>query len=83
MKLFALAAAAVSALFNTVPASAQTTVMRTVTREAPAPAERVVEQRHVTRSVVTRRGSYAAPRRVCRVRYAHGQRIRTCRVTRY
>jgi hypothetical protein len=68
MKLFALAAAAGLALVSGIAPTA-------------ASAQPQVRERVVTRTVVRedRRGYRPRFRTVCRVRYRHGDRIRTCR----
>ena len=83
MKLTIMAAAGLSLLTGlvaTAPAAAQErVVVRERTVVTPAPTTRThVEVRE--RSTVRRDYGYRRhPRRVCTVRYRHGDRIRTCR----
>ena len=81
MKLLSIAAAALVALTGVAAATPAAAQDRVVVRErvvAPATTTRVVVR---DRQTTTRRsyGYRRQPRRVCTVRYRHGNRVRTCR----
>ncbi len=79
MKIMSILAAGLIAATGlaAAPASAQE---RTVVRERVTPGGRTVVRERTT---TVRRYGYNRPRRVCTVRYRHGERIRTCRFARY